>query len=733
MPGSSPTPDSELTGIVERITFHNPDNGYTVARLQVKGQADLTTILGSFPQLQPGQTLQLWGQWKEHPKFGSQFVVSQFQETKPATLTGIEKYLGSGLIKGIGPATAKRIVTHFGLDTLDIIEQQSDRLQEVPGVGSYRVKTIQVAWEEQKAIKEVMLFLQSHQVSTTHAAKIYKPYGDAAITTVQNNPYQLAQDIWGIGFKTADQIAQNLGVPIDSDQRLQAGLGYALLTATEDGHCYLPIDDLVLQSSTLLGVETIPDIGSRLLDNARQLLREDRIKAEKITPELAVCYHPPLYTSEVGLSELIQKLLGSPVPTDPERVENWIHRYTTKHGIQLSDQQTQAVLLAAHHRVLILTGGPGTGKTTTTRTITALWQAMGKTVLQASPTGRAAQRLAEVTGQEAKTIHRLLEFDPRTFGFKRNADHPLPADVIVIDEASMIDIVLAYNLFKAIPPQAQVLLVGDQDQLPSVGPGNVLADLIDSGSIPVAHLSQVFRQAAQSHIITNAHRINQGQMPQLTPNGTDCLFLEAKEPDQVVERIQSFVTQELSNWNPRQDLQILCPMNRGTVGANHLNTVLQELLNPPQGIQLDRGKRVYRPGDRVIQLRNNYDHNIFNGDLGWIQSIDPEDQQIQIQFGERTIPYDFADLNELALAYAITIHRSQGSEYPVVIIPMHTQHFPMLSRNLLYTGLTRAKNLAVFVGTQKAIALAVKQVNAHQRNTHLAARLKMGSLGISCL
>ncbi|MEN9225224.1 MAG: ATP-dependent RecD-like DNA helicase [Thermostichus sp. HHBFW_bins_43] len=727
------TTPTELEGILERITYHNPENGYTVARLQVRGQVDLVTVVGYFPQIQPGQTLKLWGSWKEHPQYGSQFSADRFQETQPATLTGIEKYLGSGLIKGVGPATAKRIVNHFGLETLQVIEQQIDRLREVPGVGSYRVQRIEQAWQEQKSIKEVMLFLQSHGVSTTHAVKIFKTYGDAAIATVQHNPYQLAQDIWGIGFKTADQIAQNLGIPADSDARLQAGLSYALLTATEEGHCFLPIEDLIAQAATLLGLTDQAGIPERLRENARQLVRQDHIKAEKLPNGLAACYHPPLYAAEVGLAELLKQRLhdpspGSPLEVDLQRVQNWLERYTDHHGIRLSEEQHRAVLMAAQQPLFILTGGPGTGKTTTTRTITALWRAMGKTVLQASPTGRAAQRLAEVTGQEAKTIHRLLEFDPRLMRFKRDLDHPLAADALVIDEVSMIDLVLAYNLFKGIPPQAQVLLVGDPDQLPSVGPGQVLRDWLASGRIPTVHLTQVFRQAAQSQIVSNAHRINQGRLPQF---GGDCQFVEASEPETVVHQIQTLITETLParlgtlDWDPLEQLQVLCPMNRGWVGANHLNTVLQALLNPPQPhrTQLERGKRLYREGDRVIQLRNNYDLGIFNGDLGRIRSIDLEDQQMHIDFGERTISYDFADLNELALAYAITIHRAQGSEYPIVILPIHTQHFPMLSRNLLYTGLTRAKRLALLVGTSKAIAIAVRQVNAQRRYTHLAQRL----------
>ncbi len=713
-----------ITGTVERVTYHNPQNGYTIARVNVRGYEDLTTVVGSFAQLQPGQTMRFWGFWKEHPQYGSQFVASGHEETRPATLNGLEKYLGSGLIKGVGPVTARRIVAHFGLETLEVIETQGNRLREVPGVGSYRVELIIKAWDEQKAIKEVMLFLQSHQVNTTHAVKIFKTYGDEAIQKVQSNPYQLAQDIWGIGFRTADQIAQNLGVAVDSEERLQAGLIYALQSATEDGHCYLPLPEMIAQATELLQIGEFPDIHERLKAAARSLVRAEQIKAERITDTEVACWSPSLWQCEVALARTLGAAGEFLVST--ERVEAWLKRYTAQTQIQLSAEQHQAVCMAAGQRVMILTGGPGTGKTTVTRVIVALWKAMGKTVLLASPTGRAAQRLAEVTGQEAKTIHRLLEFDPRTMGFKRNADNPLPCNAVVIDESSMIDLVLGHNLMKAIPPTAQILFVGDQDQLPSVGPGNVLGDLVRTPKIPKVRLQQVFRQAAQSRIVTNAHRINRGEMPELAASGTDCLFLEADEPTTVVARIQEAIVTLLPSlgFTPHGDAQVLCPMNRGIVGANHLNSVLQETLNPQTNQkQVERGKRHFRSGDRVIQLRNNYDLGVFNGDLGTILDIDLEEQKLQVQFFEKTVDYDFADLGELSLAYAISVHRSQGSEYPVGIIPMHTQHFPMLSRNLLYTGLTRAKKLAILVGTRKAIRIAVQQVKDMQRYTRLSERL----------
>ncbi|WP_218079587.1 SF1B family DNA helicase RecD2 [Anthocerotibacter panamensis] len=716
-----------LQALVERVTYHNPENGYSVLRVKVPRCQDVVTAVGSFAQVQPGQTLALSGVWRNNPRFGPQFEVLKAEETRPATLNGIEKYLGSGLIKGVGPVTARRIVRHFGLETLEILEGQPERIIEVKGVGKKRVEMIRKAWLAQQAIKEVMVFLQSHGVSTLHAVKIYKTYQDQAIATVQENPYRLAQDIYGIGFKTADQIAQHLGVAPDSTQRLQAALAYTLLTATEEGHCFLPLEEMIEQTAVLLELD-LAMVRNLLTEAARLLTQAEQIVVEDYEGGWA-CYAPALYYSERNLARRLLALLRQPASVDRQRVDQWLERYTDHFHLSLSDEQQEAVRRSAQERVLVLTGGPGTGKTTTTRTIVALWRAMGKQVLLASPTGRAAQRLSEVTGQEAKTIHRLLEFDPKNFGFKHNEENPLACDAVVIDEASMIDVVLAYNLLKAIPHHAQLLLVGDQDQLPSVGPGNVLRDLLGSDAIPVVRLNQVFRQAAQSLIVTNAHCINRGQPPTLVAPKpeVDCWFIEAREPEMVVDQIQALVSKTLPGlgYDPFQDVQILSPMNRGLVGATHLNTVLQNVLNPadPAKAQLERGNRLYRVGDRVIQRTNDYTLHLFNGDLGQIQGIDLEEQQMEIVFGERTVEYDFADLNELGLAFAVSIHKSQGSEYPVCIIPVHTQHFPMLSRQLIYTGLTRARKLAILVGTRKALGIAIRKVGTNKRYTRLAEKL----------
>ncbi len=723
-----------LQGVVERLTYHSEESGYTVARLKAPRTSELVTITGNFANIQAGQTLQLHGTWKDHPKFGAQFQVTQYQETKPATITGMEKYLGSGLIKGVGPVTAKRIVAHFGLETLEIIEHQIDRLVEVPGIAQKRVKLIQAAWVTQKAIKDVMLFLQSHGVSTTYAVKIYKQYGDAAIATVTHNPYQLATDVYGIGFVTADAIARNLGIAPSSEFRYRAGMLHVLGEASEEGHCFLPGDALVDRVVKRLAIADHCPNPEQVSTLSQQMVVEgELIKTETPIAGLGQFgyYAPPFFAAEQKLAERVQQLLKQPLEVDAARVQRWLDRFVETTGTPLSEQQRHAVAMAASERVLILTGGPGCGKTFTTRTIVALWKAMGQSIALASPTGRAAQRLSEMTGQETKTVHRLLEFDPKTMKFKRDVDNPIPAQAIVVDEASMLDLFLANSLLKAIALEAQLLLVGDTDQLPSVGPGSVLQDLIASGKIPVVRLTQVFRQAQASHIVSNAHRINQGQYPQLEPVShtpqSDCLWLGAPEPEDGVQGIQDLSTDLLPalGFDPATDVQVLCPMTRGAVGTRNLNAVLQQLINPPSPAKAEllRGGMTLRVGDRVIQKVNDYDREVFNGDLGVIAAIDVEEQDVTVNFAERSVSYDYADLNEIALAWAVTIHKSQGSEYPVVILPIYMQHYLMLSRNLLYTGLTRAKQLALVVGTQKAIALAVRQVKDQQRYTLLDQRL----------
>ena len=728
-------PLSDLQGVVERLTYYSEESGYTVARVKVPRERDLITVVGSFANIQAGQTLQMSGFWKEHPKFGQQFQVKTYRETKPATLTGIEKYLGSGLIKGVGPVTAKRIVAHFDLETLDIIENQIERLIEVPGIAKKRVKMIQTTWETQKAIKDVMLFLQGHGVSTTYAVKIYKQFGDESITIVTQNPYRLATDIYGIGFVTADAIARNIGIEPHSEYRYRSGLLHVLGEASEEGHCFLPHNELVERTVKRLTLKEHEPKSDQMEFCIHCMVQDEEMRIEPGVGSYEnqrLCYAPSFYNSEHHLAQRLKQLLSQPLTVDPARVQGWIERFVERTGLTLSAQQRQAVETAASQRLLILTGGPGTGKTFTTRTIVALWKAMGKEIALASPTGRAAQRLSEMAGLEAKTIHRLLEFDPKNMKFKRDGMNPLPANALVIDESSMMDLFLSHSLVKGIAPNTQVLLVGDIDQLPSVGPGNVLSDLIASGVVPVIKLTEVFRQAAASQIVGNAHRINQGQFPQLervsNQPKSDCLWLAVDEPEHGVQAIRDLIESFIPTlgYHPAQDVQVLCPMTRGDVGTRNLNQVLQALVNPPQSnkTELTFGSTTYRVGDRVFQKVNDYNREVFNGDLGMVEAIDLEEQETTVRYENRSVTYDLADLNEIALAWAVTIHKSQGSEYPVVILPMFMQHYMMLSRNLLYTGLTRARKLAIIVGSQKAIGLAVKQIRDRERYTLLNQRLK---------
>jgi exodeoxyribonuclease V alpha subunit len=716
-----------LTGSVERVTYHNDQNGYTVLKLLIPGRSEPLTVTGNFPTISPGESIRVSGLWTTHPQYGDQFKAMEYAVVRPATIAGIQKYLGSGLIKGVGPVTAKRIVEHFGEKTLDVIESEIDRLAEVKGIARKRIEMIQKTWQDQRAIKEVMLFLQSHSVSTHFAVKIYKQYGNESISVVEKTPYRLASEVYGIGFRTADQIARNLGMPADAEERMRAGLQFVLLQVTDDGHCYLPSRELIERSTDTLGVEDREKLNSVL----ELMLDEGSLKIEEYFEEGAI-YLPPIWQSERGVARRLKTLLAKPIRVDDRRIEDWLDRFNAKKGIDLSDEQRRAIHRAAAERIFVLTGGPGTGKTSTLRALVALFSAMGRTVLLASPTGRAAQRLSDVTGREAKTIHRLLEFDPSQMQFKRNEEWPLEADVVIIDEASMIDVVLANSLFKAIHPDSQLILVGDVDQLPSVGPGTVLRDLIDSGAVPVARLTQVFRQAAESLIVQNAHRINRGEFPLLVKPGeqkSDCYFIEAEEPDELVDLIVKSVARSLPGrfgYDPLKDIQVLAPMNRGRVGAHQLNELLQAALNPPGAgkIELTRGSRILRIGDKVIQRVNNYKLEVFNGDVGTIENIDLEDQMISVRFTERIVDYDYADIMDLAHGFAVSIHKSQGSEYPAVVIPLHVQHFLILSRNLLYTALTRAKKTVVLVGMTKAIGMAMNNLEAARRFTGLARELK---------
>ncbi len=720
-----------LTGSVERITFHNEQNGWTVLRLNVVGHGEPVTVTGNFSAISPGESVRLTGLWTTHPQYGDQFKATDYQVVRPATIAGIQKYLGSGLIKGVGPVTAKRIVEHFREETLEIIEHDIARLIEVKGVSRKRIELIQQTWAEQRAIKDVMIFLQSHGVSTHFAVKIFKQYGNDSILIVERTPYRLAADVYGIGFRTADQIARNLGIAADAEERLRAGLQHVLGAATEQGHCYLPKAELIKRAAEALSVED----HTRLAASVEALLNEGLLKLEQHPDDpLAddAIYLPPLWQAERNVARRMRTLLEKPVRVDAKRVNAWLDRFTAARDIALSEEQRAAVMLAAASRVMILTGGPGTGKTTTTRVIVALFHAMNKRVLLASPTGRAAQRLSEVAGEEACTIHRLLEFDPSKMGFRRDETNPLEADVIIVDEASMIDVLLANSLSKAVAAHSQLILVGDVDQLPSVGPGTALRDLIDSRVVPTARLTQVFRQAAESLIIQNAHRINRGEFPVLIKPGaqaSDCYFIAAEEPHEVAELIIKSVAQSLPKrfgYDAINDIQVLAPMNRGQVGANNLNALLQQNLNPPGERKPEsvRGNRILRVGDKVIQRVNNYKLEVFNGDMGRIEWIDLEDQMIAVRFADRIVNYDYADMLELGHGFVISIHRSQGSEYPAVVIPVHMQHFMMLSRNLLYTALTRAKKTVVLIGMTKAIGAAMNNLEAVHRFTGLVRELK---------
>ena len=665
--------------------------------------------------IQPGESVRLDGVWTTHPQYGRQFKFTRYTLLYPATVEGIRKYLGSGLIRGIGPVTAKRIVEHFQLDTLEVIDQAPDRLLEVPGTGPKRVEIIKKGWETQKQIKDVMIFLQSHGVSTAYSVRIYKEYGAEAITLVQENPYRLERDIWGVGFLTADRIAQRLGIAEDAPARIKAGLRYVLHQASEEGHVFLPRDELLQAAQQELGVNAcliLPQI-TALEGEGGAIVEKDRI------------YLPPLHHAEAGVASSLCRLLRDRLPPVEGDVGAELEAQGQRDGIEYDETQRHALQMAVQSKVMVLTGGPGTGKTTISRGVIGLFQRQHLTVLLCSPTGRAAKKLSEATGREAKTIHRLLGFKP-PHGFEHDQDRPLHAGAVIVDEASMIDITLMHSLLKAVPTAAHLVLVGDIDQLPSVGPGSVLRELIDSGLIPVVRLKHIFRQAQQSQIITNAHRINQGEFPHIdNQKARDFFFLEEEDPERIVELIQELCSQRLPQrygLDPIEDIQVLCPMYKGVTGATRLNQVLQQCLNP-SGQSWTRGGTEYRVGDKVMQTRNNYDKSVYNGDLGRIRAINVADQTVKVEF-DVLVEYEFGELDELVLAYAVSVHKSQGSEYRAVLLPITTQHYMMLQRNLLYTAITRAKELVVLVGTKKAIAIAVRNDKITERHTALADRLR---------
>ena len=727
-----------LRCMVERITYRNEENGYTVLRCRARGFQELVTVVGTMPETHVGSILQLEGEWRLDARYGRQFSVSAFEETMPATAYGMEKYLGSGLVKGIGPKFAHRIVRTFGAETLDIIDETPERLLEVPGIGQVRVALIRKSWEEQKEIRNIMLFLQSHDVSTGHATKIYKTYGADSIRVVQENPYRLADDIWGIGFRTADTIAHSMGFEAGRPERLRSGLLYTLNRLAEEGHCFATEHQLLQAGQELLEVEAGP-LEAVLHDmTGSQDLITEAFSDDEGTPATAI-YLPPYYHAEAGTAKRLKELLHArpSVTVRPEGLEARVQRRT---GMQYDEVQLRAIRTAAESKVLVLTGGPGTGKTTTTQGMIAAFRETGAKILLAAPTGRAAKRLSESTGMEAKTIHRLLEVKPPE-GYQRNADNPLDGDVLIVDECSMIDVMLMYSLLRAVPDSMTLILVGDVDQLPSVSAGNVLRDIIASDCFPVIRLTRIFRQAQASRIVMNAHRINAGRMPDLS-NGrnTDFFFmdvekemqangLDTSEAAKVSEEAARTVLELVRRRLPRhfrispREIQVLTPMQRGPAGAVNLNLLLQEAVNPGEG-GLQRGGVRYRKNDKVMQIRNNYDKEVFNGDIGFVQDVDQENRSLTVNFEGRQVEYEVSELDELVLAYATTIHKAQGSEYPVVVMPVLMSHYMMLQRNLIYTGVTRAKRGMVVVGSRKALTYAVRNINIRKRNTLLTDRLR---------
>src|SRR6266446_4694997 len=719
---SSTHPTEQLTGAVERVTFHSEETGFCVLRVKVRGHRDLMTVVGTAATITPGEYIEGQGGWVTDRTHGLQSKTQHLRVVPPSTLEGMEKYLGSGMVKGIGPHFAKKLVQAFGDVVFDVIEQTPERLTELDGIGPKRKQRVVEAWSAQKMIREIMVFLHSHGVGTARAVRIYKTYGNEAIARVQENPYRLALDIHGIGFKTADTLAQRLGIPRDAVIRAQAGVRHVLQTFADEGHCAVVQAELVEAATTLL------EIPETIIAQAITLeVQEERLIAESIDGQPCLLL-APLYRAEVGVAtQLLHLLEGAPPwgSIDPAKAIPWVEHHT---GRTLAASQRAAVAQVLTGKVTVITGGPGVGKTTIVTSILQALRVKRMRVLLCAPTGRAAKRLSEATGLEAKTIHRLLEFDPKGTGFLHNATNPLAADLVVVDEVSMVDVVLMHQLLRAIPAQAAVLLVGDVDQLPSVGPGAVLADIIASGRIPTVTLTEIFRQAAASQIIVNAHRINRGQMPLMRDEGGgDCYVIAADTPEDIQTKLLRVVTKRIPQrfgLDSIRDVQVLTPMNRGSLGARALNVALQEALNADATPTVTRFGWSYALGDKVIQTINDYDKDTFNGDIGQVLRVDLEEGEVVISFEGREVLYDVAELDEVALAYATTVHKSQGSEYPAVVIPLATQHYPMLARNLLYTGVTRGKQLVVLIGQPKACALAVRHVRAMRRLTNLAARLR---------
>lgn len=704
----------KLRCVVERITYQNPDNGYSVLKGRVKGHEDLVTVVGNMPEVPAGSVLLCEGNWKVDKKYGTQFLVETYEEVMPATAFGIEKYLGSGLVKGIGPKFAKLIINRFGVDTIEVIENDIERLYEVDGIGKKRLEKIRESWEKQKDIKNVMLFLQGYGVSTAYATKIYKQYGKESIDKVKDNPYRLADDIWGIGFKTADVIASKMGYGKDNPRRVRSGIIYALNALSDEGHVFAVEEQLIKSAIELLDVEEEP---------IRMVLQR-MVNAEDVIIDRDAIYLPLFYYAECGTANRLRALAEATPSDNLFKVKLNLAAIEKHTGVKYDDVQVAAIRQSIESKVMVLTGGPGTGKTTTTQAIIAALQTAGLRILLAAPTGRAAKRMSEATGMEAKTIHRLLEFNP-TDGYKQNDENPLDGDALIVDECSMIDIILMNSLMKAIPSTMRLVLVGDIDQLPSVGAGNVLRDIIESKKIQVIRLTRIFRQAQSSRIVMNAHAINAGRFPDIS-NGkdTDFFFIKCKEAERAVPEIVKLVRDRLPKAYKMsvRNIQVLTPMQWGVVGAANLNISLQAALDTsPTG--LTRSGFTYKQGDRVMQIRNNYTKDVFNGDLGYVSSVDLEERTLLVDFDGRDVEYEASDLDELTLAYATTIHKSQGSEFPIVVMPILMNHYVMLQRNLIYTGITRAKKICVLISSMKALGMAIKNMEVLERNTRLKERI----------
>lgn len=722
---------ADLRGQIERITYTNDESGFTVAKVRVYGQRDLVSVVGNLMAPTPGEIMEMKGEWVNHPKFGEQFKIVHYKTAVPASVYGIQKYLGSGLIKGIGPVMSKRIVKKFDKDTLDIIEDNIDRLIEVEGIGKKRIRMIKSAWAEQKEIRDVMLFLQSYGVSSGYATKIFKQYGDQSIQVVKRNPYQLATDIFGIGFITADRIAEKLGFPKDSQLRAEAGILYILHQLADDGHVYYPYEPLIEKCREILGVDrdVIVRAFGTIAANKRIVIENLNDDIEGYRENNKAVYLAKFYLSETSIAARLKALRDAPRSIrkiDAEKAVEWLENHLS---IKLAGKQVEAVKCAAENKVLIITGGPGTGKTTIINAILRIFSELKIKIMLSAPTGRAAKRMSETTGHEAKTIHRMLEYSIQKGCFQKNDEYQLGCDLIIIDEASMIDTILMHHLLEAIPPKATFILVGDVNQLPSVGAGNVLKDIISSGAVPVVELNEIFRQAKESLIIVNAHKINKGILPSPGSSGqklNDFYFIEKEDPEGVLEIILELTKERIPKrfgFDPVDDIQVITPMHRGTVGTGNLNEALQKALNPVEVQGVTRGNRTFKINDKVMQIKNNYDKEVFNGDVGRIGKINFETQEVFISFDGRDISYDFMDLDEVVLAYAVSVHKSQGSEYAAVVMPILTQHYMLLQRNLIYTAVTRGRRLVVLVGTRKALAIGVKNNKTQKRYTYLRDRL----------